>query len=520
MKLSRREEQQRYESFRALTQQHSAGLDRRAFLKLSGLAGGGLALAFSLDVRAANSALEAMADPEDGTALTFNAYIQVSSDGPTYVHSVSPEIGQGIKTAFAMIVAEELDADWNDIRSITSAASEELYGFQEAGGSTSVRKHWDVYRQSAAAVKSMIVTAAAERWGVPADDCTTAASHVHHEASGRKAHYSTFAERAAALPVPDLQGLALKAPDDFRLLGRRVSGVENREVVTGQPLFGIDQTLPGMVYASFTKCPAVGGRVAAANLDEIRKMPRVKDAFVIEGTGEPDEVMPGVTIVAESTFAAFQAKKALRVDWDESDASAENWSDIAATAERLLSNGAGTETVRLDGDPNAVFENAPHERVIQARYTFPFVAHAPLEPQNAIAWYRDGGLELWAPTQTPTDARKVAAKVLGIPVDKVTLHCTRVGGGFGRRLMNDYCAEAAAIARRVDGPVKLQWTREDDMAHDFYRVGGFNALKGSVDADGREGASVAVVARNEVQEQVSSLPSFRQRRAPLGELER
>ena len=473
------------ESRRALTQKRSAGMDRRSFIKLSGLAGGGLALAFSLDARSALSELAAMADSGDDTALTFNAYIQVSTEGPIYVHSVSPEIGQGIKTAFAMIVAEELDADWDDVRPITSAASEELYGFQEAGGSTSIRKHWDVYRQSAAAVKAMLVAAAAERWQVPASAIETADSHLSHAASGRRAHYAEFAESAAAQSIPDTNSLTLKARGDYQLIGSRVSGVENLDVVTGRPLFGIDQVLPGMVYASYTKCPATGGRVVSANLDEIRQMPGVQDAFVIDGTGIPDEVMSGVAVIADSTFNAFQAKKALSIEWDESEASTENWTDMVATADRLLSGGQGTETVRRDGNPESVFESAPDGRVIEARYTFPFVTHAPLEPQNATVWYRDGDLDLWAPTQTPTDARKIVAKVLGIDVARVTLHNTRVGGGFGRRLMNDYCAEAAAIARRVDGPVKLQWTREDDMAHDFYRVGGFNALKGAIDDDGK-----------------------------------
>jgi len=468
----------------------ASSMDRRTFLKVTGMAGGGFALAFSLAprsllARTPDDLSDRMARNPDKTARTFNAYVQISTEGPIYVHSVSPEIGQGIKTAFPMIVAEELDADWQDIRPLQSSASEELYGFQEAGGSTSVRNHWDIYRQSAAAAKAMLVAAAAEAWGVSPSALRTEASHILHDAGGRRAHYSTFAERAAALPVPELESLRLKDRKDYRLLGTRVGGVENYEIVTGKPLFGIDQMLPGLSYAVFEKCPAVGGRVARANLDEIKAMKGVKDAFILEGTGAPDEVLPGIAIVADSTWAALQARSALTVEWDESQASKENWTDFVTKADELLSAGKGEETVRRDGDPSKVFDETPDDCVLEARYTFPFVAHAPLEPQNATAWYRDGKLELWAPTQTPTDACKIVAKVLGIPVEDVWLNNTRVGGGFGRRLMNDYCAEAALIAAKVDGPVKLQWTREDDMAHDFYRVGGFNALKGAVSEDGK-----------------------------------
>jgi len=465
-------------------------VDRRTFLKLTGFAGGGFALAFSLGPRSLLAAIPQdmrarMANNADDSAQTFNAYVQISTEGPIYVHSVSPEIGQGIKTAFPMIVAEELDADWNDVRPLQSSASEELYGFQEAGGSTSIRKHWDVYRQSAAAAKAMLTAAAAAAWGVAEADLHTENSHIVHAASGRRAHYAEFAERAAALPGPDLETLTLKRREDYQLLGTRMGGVDNHEVVTGKPLFGIDQSLPGLKYAVFQKCPAVGGQVKSANLDEIKGMKGVYDAFIVKGTGQPDEVMPGVAIIANSTWAAFQAKKALAIEWDETHASKESWTDFVAKADELLSSGKGEEVVRRDGDPDSVFDATPTERIIESRYTFPFVSHAQLEPQNALAWYRDGKLDLGAPTQTPTDARKIAAKVLGIPVENVTLSNTRVGGGFGRRLMNDYCAEAALIASKVEGPVKLQWTREDDMAHDFYRVGGFNALKGAVSEDGK-----------------------------------
>jgi isoquinoline 1-oxidoreductase beta subunit len=281
--------------------------------------------------------------------------------------------------------------------------------------------------------------------------------------------------------VPDEKTLKLKDRKDFRLLGTRVTGVDNLKVVTGQPLFGIDQVVPNMQYAVFEKCPAVGGKVASANLDAIKKLPGVTNAFIVEGTGKPTEVMPGVAIIAKSTWAAISAKKQLKIEWDESTASKDSWSKASARAKEL-STQAGAETLKSNGD----FDKAMTEATaLEAFYTYPFVSHAPLEPQNTTAWFRDGSVEIWSPTQTPDGALRTVAGVLGIPVEKVTLHQTRVGGGFGRRLINDYMCEAAQISKQAGVPVKLQWTREDDMQHDFYRVGGFHSFKGGIDKGGK-----------------------------------
>ena len=341
---------------------------------------------------------------------------------------------------------------------------------------------WDELRYAGALARAMLISAAAQTWGVSADECSTESSTVTHVGTGRRFDYGELAGRAAGLPVPDARSVTLKNRGDYRLLGSRVGGVDNGKVVAGQPLFGIDQVLPGMLYATYVKCPATGGRVRHANLDEIRARPGVKDAFVVEGNGLVSEVMPGVAITATSTWAAFRASRALRVDWDETDAAQDSWSD-AVTAARKAAAGEPAQTIVESGDVARAFRG--DGKSVEAFYTYPFVSHSPMEPQNCTAWYQDGGVEIWAPTQTPSRAKRSAAHTLGITQDKVTVHQTRAGGGFGRRLINDFVCEAALISKQVSQPVKLQWSREEDMAHDFYRVAGFHSLKGSVDGNGK-----------------------------------
>jgi isoquinoline 1-oxidoreductase subunit beta len=455
----------------------ATALSRRSFLKIAGLAGGGLVLAFHIGEPGV-----AHATPDtSGQQFAPNAFLRIAPDGAITIYSKSPEIGQGIKTAFAMIVAEELDADWSHVRVEQAAINPDVFGRQSAGGSRSIPTAWEQLRRAGAVGRAMLVAAAATGWKVPASECRTENSTVIHEATQRRATYGELAEKAAALPVPDGKSLELKARKDFRLIGQRIGGVDNQRVVTGQPLFGIDQVVPGMHYAVFEKCPAVGGKVRSANLEDILKLPGVAQAFIVEGTGKPTEVMPGIAIIAKSTWAALSARRRLKIEWDESGASKDSWSQ-AVTRARELAKQPGAETLRTTGDVDQVMTGA---RAVEGFYTYPFVAHAPLEPQNCTASFRDGAVEIWAPTQTPDRALELVAGVLGIPREKVTIHQTRVGGGFGRRLMNDYMCEAAVIARQARVPVKLQWTREDDMQHDFYRVGGFHAFKGGVDDAGR-----------------------------------
>ena len=462
-------------------------LDRRGFLKLSGLAGGGLMLAFYLrsgnGLFGADSIVNVSSDVPAGDFIP-GAYIRISPSGVVTLVSKNPECGQGIKTALPMVVAEELEVNWKDVvieqADFTPAYANPWYG---AGGSTSTPNHYDLFRRAGATARTMLITAAAQTWNVAESECHADASAIHHRASGRKLAYGDLVAKASQLPVPDEKAVKLKDPKNFKLLGKRISGVDNPQIVTGQPLFGIDTKLPGMLYAVYEKCPVFGGKVVRANLDRIKALRGVRDAFIIEGTTNVTGLMPGVAIVADSTWAAFSARQQLRVTWDEGKTASESWFDFTTKAEEIA-NQPGAQTLRNDGDVEAAFA-ADGAKVVDAAYSYPFISHANLEPQNCTAWFKDGGVEIWAPTQNPGSGVDIVSKTLNVPADKITLHVTRMGGGFGRRLTSDFIVEVAAIAQRVNAPVKLTWTREDDMRHDHYRPGGFHFLKGAVDRNGK-----------------------------------
>ncbi len=450
-------------------------LDRRAFLQLTGIVGGGLMLGVGTSCSSEPSSLG-----RDGS-LVPNAFLTISNDG-IVIYAKNPEVGQGVKTSLPMIVAEELDAAWADIRVEQSRIDKEAYGRQAAGGSLSISSNWDRLRLAGAAGRAMLIAAAAARWGVPERELRTEDSRVLHQPTGRSATYTDLAADAAHLDVPAPDTLKLKKRSEYRLLGKRITGVDNEALVRGQPLFGIDQTLPGMKYAVYQKCPACGGRPVKANLEEIKGLPGVVDAFILEGNGKVSELMPGVAIVADTTWSALAAKKKLEVTWDESSAAKDSWSAAVEQA-RALAPKRGRETVVDKGNVEAAFEASA--ATVDSWYTYKFVSHAQMEPENCTAWYRDGEIEIWAPTQTPQRAIAAVSSTLSLSESDVHLHQTRVGGGFGRRLVNDFVCEAAAIAQRAGVPVKLQWTREDDMSNDFFRAGGFHALKGSVDESGK-----------------------------------
>jgi isoquinoline 1-oxidoreductase beta subunit len=459
------------------------GVSRRGFLKVAGGAAGGLVLGLSMG---ASGDAQAQAGPPS-RPFAPGAFVRVAPDGKITLISKNPEIGQGIKTGFGVILAEELDAKWSDVTVQQAEVNAAVYGTQLAGGSMSIPMAWDELRYAGAGARAMLVAAAAQQWGVPASELTTSESSVLHAASGRTASYGSLATAAAALPVPEMRSLKLKARKDYKLIGQRFTGVDNPAIVTGKPLFALDVQLPGMRYASIEKCPSVGGKAKSFNADEIKRLPGIIDAFIIEGTPPVADVMktgvlPGVAVIGKSNWAVFSARKALKVEWDTSTASKDSWTDFVQQARALSKKTQGDTVVKAKGDVDKALATAK-TKTVEAYYQYGFVAHAQLEPQNTVAWFKDGAVELWAPMQLP-DAALVGAAA-GLPADKVKLNQMRVGGGFGRRLMNDFVCEAAYLSRRVEGPVKVVWTREDDMRHDAYRVGGFMAYKAAVDAQGR-----------------------------------
>ena len=457
----------------------TSGLDRREFLRVTALAGGGVLLG-AYSVSSAGAGVLEGSEPAADFAL--NVFIRITPDNLVTIISKNPEIGQGIKTSLPMIVAEELDVAWRNVRVEQAPLDTERFTRQSAGGSNATRTNYDNMRRTGAAARQMLVAAAAAMWGVPAAALTTASGVVTHRASGRRATYGELADRAAAITPPDMASVPLKDPKDFTIVGTRVSGVDNLDVVTGKPMFGIDVTLPGMKYAVFEKCPVFGGKAVSANLDEIRAEPGVRHAFIVAGGDNLTGLLDGVAIVADSWWQASTARKKLRVDWAEGAYADDSSAGFAARA-ATLSKSEPEVVSPPDGDPDAALAGAA--KVVEAEYSYPFIAHATLEPQNCTAHFHDGRLDMWAPSQNPQRGRSAVASTLGIDESTITVHITRSGGGFGRRTSADYMVEAAAIAKEVDSPVKLLWSREDDMRHDFYRPAGFHYLKGGLDADGK-----------------------------------
>ena len=446
-------------------------LDRRLFLKVGLGAGGVLLLSAGL----------AKGDGA-GEAAALSAFVRISPDGVITVQSKNPEIGQGIKTSLPMIIAEELDADWARVRIEQAATDAGRFGAQFAGGSLSTALNYDQMRRVGAAGRSLLIAAAAARWSVPAAECRTEPGVVVHPASGRRLGYGALAADAARLPPPDLATVPLKDPKSFRIVGQPHGGVDSARIVRGEPIFGIDTVVPGMVYAVFEKCPVYGGKVVSANLDEVRALKGIRQVLIIRGGAALDGLLDGVAILADSWWTAHRARQTLKVVWDEGPAASLSTDGIVAQA-AALSKQPGTKVLRKDGDVDAALAGAAH--VLEADYSYPFIAHAPLEPQNCTALMQDGKLVIHAPTQTPQAGRTLVAKTLGLAEADVVVHVTRCGGGFGRRLNNDYMVEAAAIARSSGLPVKLLWSREDDIRHDFYRPGAFHSLKAGLDAQGR-----------------------------------
>jgi len=453
---------------------------RREFIRVSAMAGGGFALAFGFTGSSGAFAQPSGAIDDTDRVFTPNAFIRITPDGKVTLVSKNPEIGQGIKTSLPMIIAEELEVDFDRITVEQADLDETSFGPQFAGGSLSIAQNYDRMRKAGAVARTMLIAAAAADWDVPVDDCYAEHGSVFHRPTGRAQSYGKLASKAALLPVPSDDEVKLKDPTNFKILGQRVGGVDNLAIVTGRSLFGIDQRVPGMSYAVFEKCPVYGGRVVSANLAQIKTLPGVRDAFVIEGGDIPQELVSGVAILGSSTWAALSAQRQLQVTWDEGRYADHSSEKYHATAREL---GRQTGTVlREDGDVEAAFARAA--KVVEADYAYPFLAHATLEPQNCTAAVVGDKVEIWAPTQTPGGGQALVAKTFGLPTENITVHVTRIGGGFGRRLRNDYIVEAVAIARRAGVAVKLTWSREDDMRHDFYRPAGYHFFKAAVDDHG------------------------------------
>jgi isoquinoline 1-oxidoreductase beta subunit len=457
---------------------------RRAFLTTGLAAGGGLLLTLNLP-RAAN-ANEPITVGSGVGGAELNPFISIASDGIVTIVAKNPEIGQGMKTTLPMLIAEELDADWSRVRT-EQALLNPIYGEQFAGGSMATPLNWEPMRRVGAAGRQILIRAAAQTWEVPAGECDASQGMVRHRPSGRTLAYGALAARAATLPAPELSSVPLKDPKDYRIIGKFTGGVDSPLVLAGKPLFGIDMVLPGMAYATYEKAPVFGARVVSANIEAVKALPGVRAAFIVHGS-DPQAVfdlglVDGVAIVADSWWQAQKALARLRVVWDRQSAPEQSTVEFERRAEHL-SRQVPQSVVRRDGDVDVALSHA--HRVVEAEYAYPFIAHADLEPQNCTAHCkRDGSVEIWAPTQNPAPGRALVASTLGISESRVTVHMTRVGGGFGRRLKSDFMVEAAMISKLAGRPVKLLWNRRQDIQHDAYRPAGFHYFKAALTADGR-----------------------------------
>lgn len=474
-------------SIRSMNTPDSAGtLDRRTFMQLGASAAGGLLLSLHIVPRLARAA----GSPSSSEPAPIGVFVRIEKDGTTFIGARSPEIGQGVKTSLPMIIAEEMDADWSKVRveqmpfGIVRAADGTFtwkYGEQGAGGSTNIPDAWADLRHAGARVRHVLLAAAAKRWNVPVSELHTEPGVVKH-ADGRSISYGDLAPLAATLPLPTEQP-PLKDPKQWRILGTRTRVVDTEDIVTGRARYGIDSTMPGALTAVITRCPTFDGELKSFDATAAKKIPGVRDVIALPGPkhGEPitANLAPGVAVIADNTWAALQGQRALKIEWTPGPYATESSAGLDAQCEQLF-KGTGTRA-RNDGDFDAA--RAAAARVIEATYRIPFVSHAPLEPQNACVDVRKDSVHIVAPLQMPGGASRIAAQLTGIDRLKIDVRMTRVGGGFGRRLSNDFIAEAVMLSKQIGKPIKLLWTREEDMRHDWYRPFGQHHLIATLDAD-------------------------------------
>jgi isoquinoline 1-oxidoreductase beta subunit len=434
--------------------------------------------------------LPAFSSEERGERM-LGFFIQVNPDGSVIIGCKDPEIGQGLRTTVPMMVAEELDIDWGRVRieqmplGIVKTADGYAWkygGGQGVGGSTGLTSNWQLMRQVGADARRQLIRAAARRLGVDESQCDTRPGFVVCASRDIEIPYSQLIVEAAALPAPD-EPAPLKAMDDYRIIGTRRQTIDARDIVTGKAMYGIDTVQPDMRYAVIARAPVLNARVKSFDDSKAREIEGVLEVFTIDGPepGEPYLILAsGVAVVATSTWAAMQGRAALEIEWQESPNAADSSERFWSENEEML-KGTG-QIVLDDGDYDAAMVAAA--TTIKRQYRVPFVSHAPLEPQNCYAFVQAGECHIIAPTQMPAGASRAAHAVTGIPRENIRVEMTRVGGGFGRRLTNDYVAEAAMISKKTGWPIKLLWSREDDMKNDFYRPGGLHEMRAGIDADG------------------------------------
>jgi isoquinoline 1-oxidoreductase beta subunit len=438
-------------------------LDRRSFLKTSAAATGGLILGFYLPE---HNQLQAQ-----GAAGKLNAYVRIGTDDSVTLYIHKAEMGQGTVTSLSMLLAEELECDWKKIRTEFPGVDPVAFGpMQGVFGSMSVRTSWEPLRKAGATAAEMLVQAAAQKWNVPKSQCRAENNSVVNLTTKERLSYGSLVEAASKLPVPQ-QGVALKDPTQFKLVGKSQKRMDTPAKVTGKTTFGIDVKVPGMLYATLQRSPVFGGKVKTFDAAKAKAVPGVKQVVQISN---------GVAVLADNTWAAMEGRKALVVQWDEGPLATTTSGTIRKVfADMAEKPGA---VARKEGDVGAALSTAPQK--IEAVYEVPYLSHAPMEPLNAVAHVRADGCDVWSGMQIQSIARETAAKAAGLPPEKVQINTVYLGGGFGRRGGADFIAEAVEISKAAGVPVKLQWTRDDDLQHDTYRPASYTKFTSALDANG------------------------------------
>ena len=438
-------------------------LDRRSFLKTSAAATGGLILGFYLPE---HNQLQAQS-----AAGKLNAYVRIGTDDSVTLYIHKAEMGQGTVTSLSMLLAEELECDWKKIRTEFPGVDPVAFGpMQGVFGSMSVRTSWEPLRKAGATAAEMLVQAAAQKWNVPKSQCRAENNSVVNLTTKERLSYGSLVEAASKLPVPQ-QGVALKDPTQFKLVGKSQKRMDTPAKVTGKTTFGIDVKVPGMLYATLQRSPVFGGKVKTFDAAKAKAVPGVKQVVQISN---------GVAVLADNTWAAMEGRKALVVQWDEGPLATTTSGTIRKVfADMAEKPGA---VARKEGDVAAALSTAPQK--IEAVYEVPYLSHAPMEPLNAVAHVRADGCDVWSGMQIQSIARETAAKAAGLPPEKVQINTVYLGGGFGRRGGADFIAEAVEISKAAGIPVKLQWTRDDDLQHDTYRPASYTKFTSALDANG------------------------------------
>jgi isoquinoline 1-oxidoreductase beta subunit len=441
---------------------------RRDFLKIAGTSVGGLVIGFNW-FSCDSPKVEVISTEEIlAQAKSFNSYLSIAPSGDIVIYSPNPELGQNIKTSFPMVVAEELDADWERVRVVQANLDTEKYDRQLTGGSGAMPHSWEILRKAGATAKYVLVAAAAKTWNVPAGEITVEKGIISHKASAKTGHFGEFVAEAATITAPE--EVALKDKKDFKIIGTPIKNVDTKEMYTGKPLYGLDFYREGMKHAMIQRAP-FGMKIKSVDDTAARAVVGVTDVVTF-GTS--------VAVVGDSTWPLMKAKKLLRVEY-ETDGLVESTTDHDRIFADLMANGKA-EVKRSDGDVKQAFKNAA--KVVVAEYQCPFLAHSPMEPENFFAHVQADKVELIGPTQTPDRARQAAAEITGIPKENITVEITRLGGGFGRRLRADYAEEAVHVSKAINAPVKVTWTREDELTGGAYRPAVRYRFEAALDPEG------------------------------------